>query len=326
MKKIIKLSTLCLLCTTLLSAEDKSFITKTTENVTQAIENNKIYNFYAHTGITNLKRDVNSINVDSETNTLYEVEAGVVLLPGTYDITLSYKTSFNNESTTDLSGNSIDSKAKNFTISANLLSNKDYGYIDFEYSDIVLNGVAQRVGSNDTYILTRAGAANGYKAMNVGDKMQTEEKLKTYTLGYRLPMMPNVGIVSTYVDRSLPAILDGIDNKTYIVENMTGTSLMYGIGYFDNLRKAPKNKPLLTKFAYMQGDLKTSGKDVKGINYDSKGSLSALMIEAGYKFSNFELLLGMKYANKKVDSNAAASTIAMDESELFTTVSIGMQF
>ena len=50
MKKIIKLSTLCLLCTTLLSAEDKSFITKTTENGPITISNDNPYMFESVNG------------------------------------------------------------------------------------------------------------------------------------------------------------------------------------------------------------------------------------------------------------------------------------
>ena len=344
MKKFFTISVALLVCSTLaISAEN--FVTKkinekyteAKKNIDDAIKNDRIYDLFAKVGITNLDRRNKRPEFEYRVEPLYEVEAGVMFLPDSYKITLAYKTSINDGSTTGAAGTTTDSKAKTILFGADLLSSKKYGYLNFEYNDITIDGSIKNTASSNMYVIDIRDitniaptplAAQYMTTIAPNEVAATEEKTKSIALAYRLPNIPYFGITAGAFSRNIPVAINNtfIPGYTLLSSNTEVDGLVYGIGFFNDFDKAGKNKLILKRVAYAVGTLDTKTTDINGGVVNGENDTTSYLVDLGYKFSKFELLLSARFSESEVGNFDNSTVTGFKQEELATTFSIGMRF
>jgi opacity protein-like surface antigen len=337
MKRLLSTVASVALCTTLAQATDidkkiDTEVEKAKENIAQALRDGRVYDLYAKMGVTTLDRNYDYDNVELKVNPLYEVEAGIKLLPDTYNITLSYKTAISKDESEAGSRSEKGSSGSTTMIAADVLSHKDYGYLNLSYSQVNMGGELENKGNKDVYINDIAkdgkyGVANPtpYQVLKNGDSVGTEESSKIATMTYRLPMMPNIGLSVGYIKRELPILIDM--NTTMAASMKTEVDgFNYGIGYFEDMEKAPKNKLVLQTIMYTRGELDSETNDLANGKITAKNQTDSILVNLGYKIADIKMYLSTRYSKSKLSDFSNTTVKGFDQSELRTTFTIGMTF
>jgi len=345
MKKILKLGMTGLLLGSLNLVADDNFVTKmvkdkidkTSKDINKAIEDDRIYELHADIGITSLQRENKSNIYKLNVDPLFEVTAGVMFFPDSLKLDLAYKTSLNGDSSDSGSREQSNSGAKTVMIRATVVENKKYGYLDVAYEDITLNGTLKNTGFNSIYVVdkTQDKYFNNFlliKELKADELIATEEKTKIFAMNYRLPILPNIGIMAAKGTRNLPVVVnDPLNSRAIAYSEAKGDLIMYGIGYYENFAKAKKNTLIIEQVAYNRGIMKTKMNSLDKvyqlnstiINNTVNMLAESYTIALGYKFSLYELKMRMDY---HVATGKVTNFPEVKETELATNISIGMRF
>lgn len=333
MGNLTKLSLGLIICSTLANGQGNILTNKVddfTQKVQTAIETDNVYQFFAGIGVNNLNRDVKSSNADYTVDTLYEVEAGVIFLPESYKISLGYKTAVNNGKSRDYTYTASDnSKPRSIVFSTELLSNKDYGYLNFEYANVTLNSALKNTGSTNIYMLEHGSSVNpsGFQELAPGQIAQAKEKTEQISFAYRLPQLPNLGITAGYFDRTIPMLIEKPSLSQVIASDATkADGMVYGIGYFEDFEKAPKNKLVFKRVAYALSDLDAKTTDANGNVIKGTAATESLLVDIGYKFSKFELMFTNRYTKTTAKDFNDITVSDFSQTELATNLSVVVKF
>ncbi|WP_373072926.1 hypothetical protein [Sulfurimonas sp.] len=298
-------------------------------------KNDKMLKLYASLGITNLDRRNNNPNFDYKVETLYEVEASVSFLPDSYNLTVGYKTSINNDSTKGIATNT-DSKAKTIFVGVELLESTKYGYLDFEYNHITLDAAIKNTSTSRMYVtdvLDTNNIAPGQPYNNMAyippnEVAATKEMTNSYMFTYRLASFPNFGVTFGSFYRHIPvAIQDTTFTNVLLSRDTDAEGYIYGLGYFDDFKNAPKNKLVIKRVAYTMGTLDTETLNVNNrMIVTGEASTDTLFIDLGYKFYNFELLVNGRYMKSNTDNFSVYTVSGIKQEEIATTVSLAMRY
>lgn len=283
-------------------------ISETSKNVSDAIKNNRVYDIYGKIGMTTLNRDNKSPDVELSVDTLYEGTIGVILLPDSMKLDISYKTSLNQGSSNAGSRENKDSEATTLKIDFNVAIPKQYGYLDLVYQDIRLNGTLKNKSISSVFVLDRnedkyiGGVLPFSKTQELkeSEEIATKEKSLVYLMNYRFSKLPFLGVNFGYLERELPVVIKQ-SGYTFAFAQGKAKGNIYGIGYYKDFEKVKKNKLVIKEFSYhanvldVQVDNKAYNTKVEG-----KNDVRIYLLELGYKVSQVELILNTRYTDSKI--------------------------
>lgn len=301
-------------------------------NINTAVEEGRVIGFYATTGYKTLERDNSNPNLKFEVEPLLEVEAGLVLLPDSYKITLGYKTAVNSNNETDTLGEDSSSDASSTLFNIELLSSEKWGYINFDYQDVSLNGKLTNVGNGIFIVSDKVGPYFGYYGINPRGTIATEEKITSTSIVYRNPWFSNIGIIASKVKRELPMAIPYGTNYSFLVQSAKGSGNAFGAGYFNDFKYVKENGFFLKELSYIKGSVDdASESDVLGNTATANFDTEVLCVELAYKYNDFTIALGMKEVNitmTSFSSTAVAASANINETydSVTTSLTLGMRF
>ena len=303
----------------------------TKDSIVKALNGkDRLFEFNVAAGATKLNRDTSNPVYKLNVDPLYEVTGGVILLPDTTKLSLSYTTTLKQSASQSGSKTSKDSSASKFDINIQALESPTYGNFNLGYYDLILNGTLQNTSSSNLYVLDQSGTP----ALVPGDTMGTTEKGNLLYVGYMPPFAPDFGVLLGSGQRQMPAVVENVPangapglGSWIAFANGKAIGNFYGVGYYKDIEKVEKNKLALFQLSYLRGDLNGEAHVVLN-NSDLKFKVTTevYFIQIGYKLSFGEVVLDNKYFVMNFGNNNLGNPFSKSLTDYITSLKLVARF
>jgi len=102
------------------------------------------------------------------------------------------------------------------------------------------------------------------------EQLKPFNSLEILDLGFA--NLPNINIVGSYANRELPIFIKRLGVTQLTKKNVTD-GYIYGIGYYNDFNKAPKNRLIIERVMCVRGVLDAKATDIYGNSFVGKNKI-----------------------------------------------------